>query len=67
MEREVNTLGESHKQLLEKAIIKLTIPQEQGLAMKADLALPWCSKMAVSGPSKCKEDEREEDISKGEG
>ena len=42
LEREVSTLGvESRKQLLEKAGITLTIPQEQGLAMKADLALPW--------------------------
>ena len=42
LEREVTTLSvESRTQLLEKAGITLTIPEQQGLAMKADLALPW--------------------------
>ena len=38
----VTTLSvESRMQLLEKAGITLTIPEQQGLAMKADLALSW--------------------------
>jgi hypothetical protein len=42
LEREVTTLSiESRKQLLEKVGITLTITEQQGLAMKADLALPW--------------------------
>ena len=41
LEREVTTLGVESRRQLEKAGITLTIPKEQGLAMKADLALPW--------------------------
>ena len=42
LEREVTTLSvESRKQLLEKAGITLTIPEQQALAMNADLSLPW--------------------------
>ena len=42
LEREVRALNlQSRKQLLNSAGITHYIPAEQGLALKADLALPW--------------------------
>ncbi len=42
LQREIGTLSREERQdLLKKAGVTLEIPAGQGLAMKADLALPW--------------------------
>ena len=42
LQRELTTLSKAERQaLLQGAGVVVNIPPEQGLAMKADLALPW--------------------------
>ena len=40
-EAEVKALSQEQQQVLKSAGITIDIPPEQGLAMKADLAIPW--------------------------
>ena len=42
LQSEVHSMGkEERKELLKEAGITIDIPAEEGVAMKADLALPW--------------------------